>query len=147
MKPSFYFMIFLFLSACSISPKEINYGSDLCDYCKMTIVDKQHSAQLVTKKGKAYLFDAIECMLPFKKENPEKVAALLLVADYQQPGQLIEAEQANYLISPSIPSPMGAYLSAFTSDKAIKAIQAEKGGKIFSYKDLENQFLKNDINR
>ena len=137
MRVVFTIIILSFLSACSISPKEINYGSDLCDYCKMTIVDKQHSAQLVTKKGKAYLFDAIECMLPFKKENPEKEAALLLVADYQQPGQLIEAEQANYLISPSIPSPMGAYLSAFNSKDAANSIKESKGGKLFTFVELE----------
>ena len=48
------------LAACQPSPKPIEYGSDMCDYCKMTIVDQQHAAELVTTKGKAFKFDAIE---------------------------------------------------------------------------------------
>ncbi|MCB0620489.1 MAG: hypothetical protein KDC41_17650, partial [Saprospiraceae bacterium] len=53
--------IFLFL-ACRPAPQPIEYGSDLCDYCKMTIVDRQHAAEAVTGKGRAYRFDAIECL-------------------------------------------------------------------------------------
>lgn len=125
------------LFSCTISPKEISYGADICEYCKMTIVDKQHSAQLVTSKGKPYLFDAIECMIPFMKENTEKEPGLLLVADYNQPGQLIDANTAHYLISPSIPSPMGGYLSAFNSKEAAVSMMEAKGGKLFSFEELE----------
>lgn len=137
MRTPFYLIILLFFSACSISPKEISYGSDICDYCKMTIVDKQHSAQMVTTKGKPYLFDAIECMVPFINENPEKEAGLLLVADFKNPGKLINAKSAYYLISPSIPSPMGAFLSAFHSKEDAKSIKESKGGKLFTFEELE----------
>lgn len=137
MRTSVFFLFVIFLSACSISPKEISYGSDICDFCKMTIVDKQHSAQLVTTKGKPYLFDAIECLVPFINENPEKEAGLLLVADYKNLGNLIDAKSAYYLISPSIPSPMGAYLSAFNSKVAATSMKESNGGKIFTFEELE----------
>lgn len=40
----------------------------------MTIVDKQHAAQVVTKKGKAYSFDAIECMVHYsEKMDPSTI--------------------------------------------------------------------------
>jgi copper chaperone NosL len=103
----------------------------------MTIVDKQHSAQMVTTKGKPYLFDAIECMVPFINENPEKEAGLLLVADFKNPGKLINAKSAYYLISPSIPSPMGAFLSGFHSKEEAKSIKESKGGKLFTFEELE----------
>ena len=56
-------ILFLSLAACTVAPVPINFGSDGCHFCKMTIVDKQHAAELVTSKGKAYKYDAIECMI------------------------------------------------------------------------------------
>jgi copper chaperone NosL len=103
----------------------------------MAIVDKQHSAQLVTEKGKPYLFDAIECLVPFMKENRDKKPGLILVADYHQPGNLIDANTAQYLISPAIPSPMGGYLSAFNSKEEAAAMKEAKGGKLFSFEELK----------
>lgn len=40
------------LWSCSIAPEPINYGQDGCHFCKMTIVDKVHAAEIVTTKGK-----------------------------------------------------------------------------------------------
>ena len=58
-------LIISLLSACTPAPKPIEYGSDMCHYCKMTIMDKQHAAELVTDKGKVFPFDAIECMIHY----------------------------------------------------------------------------------
>ena len=70
------------LSACSISPQPINYGKDGCSFCKMTIVDKQHGTQIVTEKGKAFKFDAIECLLNYNYQNQEQPVALFLINDF-----------------------------------------------------------------
>ncbi|MBI2279338.1 MAG: hypothetical protein HYU68_01400 [Bacteroidetes bacterium] len=60
-------------TSCSIEPKEINYGNDHCFNCDMTVVDKTHAAQYVTKKGKAYVFDAVEClMMKLEKEKNDE---------------------------------------------------------------------------
>ena len=40
------------LMACSQEPKPIEYGTDACHFCRMTIVDKVHGAEIVTDKGK-----------------------------------------------------------------------------------------------
>ena len=53
----------ILLLSCTIKPEKINFGSDMCHFCQMTIVDRQHAAQYVTSKGKQFKFDAIECML------------------------------------------------------------------------------------
>ena len=44
------------LLACSVEPKPINYGRDACHFCKMTIVDNQHAAEIITLKGKAFKY-------------------------------------------------------------------------------------------
>ena len=110
-----FLILLLFLSACAIEPQPINYGKDACHYCKMNIVDSQHAAQFVTEKGKCYKFDAIECMLNQMNEFDEAPIALHLITDYSAPGELTDATKSTYLISDAIPSPMGAFLTAFKS--------------------------------
>lgn len=99
--------------SCQVEPQEIHYGSDGCSFCKMTIVDSKHAAQVVTTKGKAFNYDAIECMVNHLKAWDQAPIELYLVVDYSNPKTMVDAQKAHYLISESIPSPMGANLSAF----------------------------------
>jgi copper chaperone NosL len=103
----------LLLVACSTQPQPMYYGIDACVFCKMTIVDRQHAAQLVTVKGKAYKYDAIECMMNDLKRWDLPDIAHYLVTDYSNPGVLTNAITADFLISEEIPSPMGEFLTAF----------------------------------
>ena len=103
----------------------------------MTIVDRQHAAEAVTKKGKVYTFDAIECLTGYLKNKNEAEFAFLLVNDYSQPESLIGAADAIYLISKAIPSPMGAFLSAFANADDAKRTQAAKGGDLYTWEDLK----------
>tara|TARA_R110000765_G_scaffold182537_2_gene288493 strand:+ start:1323 stop:1721 length:399 start_codon:yes stop_codon:yes gene_type:complete len=129
----------LIFSSCSISPKPIVYGSDGCHFCSMTIVDKQHAAEFVTKKGKSYKFDASECMLNSLKEMDKSSVALFLVNDYDAPGDLIDAAKATYLISTNIPSPMGAYLSAFETMEAAEKAKAIHKGELFTWEQIQQR--------
>ncbi|MDX1471385.1 MAG: hypothetical protein R3213_07795, partial [Flavobacteriaceae bacterium] len=82
------FLLSIFMFSCSIEPKPIEYGLDNCSYCKMTIVDEQHAAQIVTQKGRAYNFDAIECMIEYRREYLDQPVALYLVTTFGEPGKL-----------------------------------------------------------
>ena len=124
------------LPACRPQPKPIAYGSDACHFCKMTVVDPQHAALAVTDKGRQYAFDAIECLVAYLHRSDTSTFAYLLVNDYTAPGELLPARQAYYLISPNIPSPMGAYLSAFSGPMAAEAVQATHGGQTYSWPAL-----------
>lgn len=134
--------LLLFLSSCSISPQPINYGKDACSYCKMNIVDKQHGAELVTKKGKVYKYDAIECMLNDIESKNESEIGLLLVNTFDVPIELKEATTATFLISEKLPSPMGAFLTAFDSKSTAKTKMDEIGGEIFKWEELKIKFKK-----
>lgn len=136
---TFVFMLCALFS-CEVAPEAINYGSDACSFCKMTIVDQQHASQYVTKKGKQHKFDAIECMLNDVLENDIEKIELLLVADYQNPGSMVDAYQATYLISKEIKSPMGAYLSAFSSQVEASSMQEESGGQLYTWKEILQKF-------
>ena len=120
-------------SSCAPKPQPIEYGSDMCYFCKMSIVDNQHAAMVVTAKGKNYKFDAIECLIPFMETQEGVSYAYLLVNDYESPGAVLPAAESYYLVSKAIPSPMGAYLSAFSSQGRAAAVQEEKGGEVYDW--------------
>lgn len=126
-------LLILFHLSCSPSPEDIQYGSDMCQFCQMSIVDRQHAAELVTNKGKVFKFDAIECMINYIKDKPESQFSFILCNDFDQPGILIDATKAGFLISKAIPSPMGAYLSAFNDRESAQALRDTKGGEIYDW--------------
>lgn len=137
-------LIFLFamstLVSCKVEPKPINYGHDNCYNCDMTVVSKTHAAQFVTKKGKAYMFDAAECMVwKLNKENIEDTMEYMLVMDYANPGTLVNADEATYLISENMKSPMGANLTSFKEKEDAEAAQKEHGGELFTWETLKSE--------
>lgn len=128
--------LLLVLFSCNVAPQPIDYGNDGCHFCKMTIVDKVHAAEIVTKKGKVYKFDATECMVNFLEDFNASEVKLYLSNNYLEPEILIDATQATFLISENIPSPMGAFLSAFKTKEDAKNVQSKKGGTLYTWKEL-----------
>jgi copper chaperone NosL len=138
-KPFVVVWVLLLAISCKVEPQKIEYGKDQCSFCKMNVVDKTHAAQYVTKKGKQFKFDAIECMVNDINEKGEEQIAILLVANYGNPGEMIDAKTATFLVSKEIKSPMGANLSAFSSkNKADESLQ-EFGGKNYTWETLKQK--------
>ncbi|SFN75189.1 copper chaperone NosL [Bizionia echini] len=123
-------------TSCTVKSDPINYGQDACHYCKMTIVDKVHAAEIVTQKAKVYKFDASECMVNFMDEFNKADIQLYLTNHYNEPETLIDATQATFLISKNIPSPMGAFLTAFKNKQEAETVQSEQGGDIYTWDAL-----------
>lgn len=132
---SFVALLFI-LTSCNVGPQAIDYGYDGCHFCKMTIVDKLHAAEIVTNKGKIYKFDASECMINFMKEFEASDIELYLTNIYTEPETLVDATKATFLISKNVPSPMGAFLTAFKSKEDAQKVQEEKGGTLYTWNEL-----------
>ena len=133
--------ITLVFTSCSIDPEPLNYGKDQCEHCRMTIMDNKFGAEIITKKGKIYKFDAAECMIRFVKEgkvNDEDVSKYLVI-DASKPANFINAKDAMYLISENFPSPMGADLSAYGSRTDVENFQKQYSGEI---KDWDEVLIK-----
>ncbi len=130
-------VIALLAAACTPTAKPIEYGADACHYCKMTIVDRQHAAEAVSAKGKVFKFDAIECMVPFLAQEGEANYPVLVVNDYLKPGEWTDARSASYLISPNLPSPMGAFLTGFANEPAAESVQKDKGGDLYNWETMK----------
>ena len=108
----------------------------------MNIVDKTHAAQYVTQKGKQFKFDAIECLVNEIATKNEENIAILLVADFGNPGEMLNATTATYLISEAIKSPMGANLSALSTTKEAQKLQQIHGGKTYTWATLKQQLAR-----
>lgn len=131
------------LISCNVSPQPIEFGTDACHYCNMTIVDRQHASELVTTKGKAFKYDAIECMVHSLQEDlNDTEIAMYLTADFNQPGQLMDATMATYLVSDQVSSPMGANLSAFENEKAAQEGKEKFTGELFSWEEIQSHLKK-----
>lgn len=131
------------MTACSKKIEEINYGEDVCEYCGMTIVNKEHASQLVTDKGRNHKFDASECMIQYVAERDNEEEMLhILSADYLHPEEdLIDVNEATFLISENIPSPMGANLSAIKDKEEAEKLKDEESGELFSWNEIKKEIL------
>ncbi|MEK6481350.1 nitrous oxide reductase accessory protein NosL [Catalinimonas sp. 4WD22] len=132
----------VFFSGCSVEPQPISYGEEQCQYCQMTIVDQRYGSELVSDKGKVFKFDAIECMVNFYKTEQieQEEIAHHLVTGFTEPGVLIKAEEAYYLKTDQMPSPMGLNMTAFRNKEIAQQFQQENGGELYSWEQLNEQF-------
>lgn len=126
--------------------QKIEFGEEDCHHCNMLIKDELHAAQAVTSDNDHLNFDAVECLVNYiSTENRNNITSLY-VADYGNSGELISAENAYYLKSDAIKSPMDANLSAFDSkDRAEKYRTAEED-QVFDWNQLLDLFRRNSIN-
>lgn len=127
----------VYLSSCSTNPQPIDYGNDACHFCQMTIVDKIHGAELVSDKGKIFKFDAAECLIRHKNEIQSIEGHQLLTNYFENPSELMPLKEGTFLISENLPSPMGAFLTVFKTKEAANRMQEEKGGKLYSWIELD----------
>ncbi|MGB5315594.1 MAG: nitrous oxide reductase accessory protein NosL [Robiginitalea sp.] len=134
------FQLLVLAGSCKVEPEPIVYGSDACHFCRMTIVERQYGAEMVTRKGKVYKFDAVECMLNQLRDLDAESVALFQVNTYSRPGELIDATQASYLVSQEVPSPMGGYLTAFESEAKAQIARTKYSGTVYAWKEIRNRF-------
>jgi copper chaperone NosL len=126
------------LVGCAIEPQTIHLGEDECSYCRMRISDPQFAAQLLTSRGRAYKFDAIECLAAFDVEATVAAEAVhsRWVLDFREPGRWLRAEQAHYLQSEQLRSPMALNFSAYPNAGAAAEGSEEHGGELLRWEEL-----------
>lgn len=142
MKSVIGFILSFCLISCAVEPEPIQYGTDACHSCKMTLMDKKFGAELVTNTGKIYKFDDVNCMLDFYNsgDNAPQEFKYKLVVDFTQPAKLIEAGDAFYLKSPEIKSPMASQVAAFEKKESMEALKKEWKGIYLVWGELVTQF-------
>lgn len=128
------------LSSCSTGPQPIKLGSDACDFCRMTISDKQYGAEIMTKKGKAYKFDDTHCLFAYMKDNnvePNTINEIYLV-NFLEPHNFVEAPKGFYLKSAELHSPMGGNIATFENHNDLEKVKTEVGGEELTWEEIKN---------
>ncbi|HEY3406309.1 MAG TPA: nitrous oxide reductase accessory protein NosL [Ohtaekwangia sp.] len=138
----FILMLLTFMNACSVKPEPLQFGKDACYACKMTLMDQKFGSEIVTKKGKVYKFDDVNCMIGFYKSGyePQENIAHHLVIDFMKPGELIDVKSAQYIRSEAIRSPMASQVAAFNTTQDLDSILKEWNGHALTWEKLVKQF-------
>lgn len=124
----------LFMAGCSDGPRDVRIGEEECAHCRMTVSEAPFAAQLRTQQGRTHAFDSIECLAEYVVQNDEPHG--MWVTDFTSPGNWITVEEAVYLQSPNLRSPMGMNLSAYATAEAADSHQQQYEGDILDWNDV-----------
>ena len=105
-------------------PPEIQYGLDLCDACGMTLDDPRFTSATLLKNGEYRKFDDIGDMIVYHMDRPDQQVAAWFVHDHDSE-EWLRAEEAAYVVSTEIESPMGHGIFAFASQEAAEKFAGE----------------------
>lgn len=130
-------LLVIFAAGCSDDPTPIVIGKDNCDYCKMMITDFKYASELVTSKGKTFKFDSIECLAAYNKLNPNDAGALW-VPIFNKNKVFIKVENAYFLLSPNLKSPMSLNISAYSNISDLNSIKNKYDGKQLTWKEVSD---------
>lgn len=146
MKNALYILMCLpaVLNSCKPAVVPIEYGTDVCSFCTMTIVDNRFGAELVTRKGKIYRFDATECLVNFLQRGTvdEPDIFIMVTNTHDRPGELMEIDLCLFLRSENLPSPMGMYINPFAEYARATDKQSEHGGDLYTFEELSEIIYK-----
>jgi copper chaperone NosL len=128
-----------FFFSCTVKPEPFLPGKDMCSNCKMSIVDLRFGGETITTKGKVYKFDDLECMTSFLQSGvlAEKDIKQNVVMDFEKQNHFVAVQNAYFLKSPELRSPMGSNTAAFESKDAAQRVNIK--GEVLDWKSLREQ--------
>jgi copper chaperone NosL len=135
------FILVLLTTSCSNGPQAINYGVDNCSFCKMTIMDDKFSGQVISKKGKTFLFDDMYCLRSFLKNGGvwSNEIEKIYVSDYSKKGTWIDAEKAFLIYSANLKSPMGGNMAAFSTEQERDSANKQINGEVKQWEKINSK--------
>ena|SRR5665213_1590469 len=132
------FVVLLFgLISCNSGPQPIRIGTDACDFCKMSIADRNFGAEIITDKGKVYKFDDTHCFATFRKKNIDSnIIKHVYFVNFMNPHNFIDADHVFLLESNEFHTPMGGNTAAFENKEALKITQQKVQGNEITLQEL-----------
>jgi nitrous oxidase accessory protein len=131
---------------CSPGPEPIVYGQDQGAYCRMTITDERYGAELVMRTGKVLKFDSIECLAGYFLERADtpNIHSIWVTA-FNDPPTLVRVQDAFFLESRDLRSPMSRNLTAFGAGITRNAVRNSFFGQILTWDDVLDRVRSNDV--
>lgn len=105
-------------------------------------MNPKFGGELITQKGKVYKFDSEECLLNFYKNRLQDMEqfAVVLVANYAKPGEMLATKQAVFLENDSINTPMGGHIIALPDKETARKYNISGKGKLLDWNSLLDSF-------
>lgn len=116
-------------------PPPIRYGHTACTECRMLINEERFAASLVTADEAVETFDSVECLLRrLDHHQPERLTRVW-VHDYDS-AKWLDAQDAWYVQSADIATPMGRGLVAVGTEAAAKRLAAAAHGRVMRFHEI-----------
>jgi copper chaperone NosL len=130
-------LLFL-ISSCTPSPAPFAYGKDICEDCKMTIMEPRFGAEIITTKGRIFKFDDAHCVANYIQKEKIKQSEIkqTLFIDYTRENTFVDGATAFFVTSPKLKSPMNSNSSAFATRETANKKAAETGGTVSNWRTL-----------
>jgi copper chaperone NosL len=123
------------LSSCSAKPEPLKAGIDVCQTCKMTIMDTRFGSEVVSTKGKLFKFDDVICLKQFLHTNAlaQKDISEIVVVNFTKPKEFLPIGKTWFVRSSTLKSPMLGNAAAFATEEEAKQFNSTLSGNIISW--------------
>jgi copper chaperone NosL len=147
-----FMLMMLWVTSCAqgmaeIKPPDIRFGEDVCADCNMIISDPRFASayahEISQGRYASLAFDDMGDMLAHAQKNPEHKIVAWYVHDYTSQ-EWIDAEQAHFVLSESIRSPMGYGIAAHATLDGAESMAATIEGEIVDWTELSGMELRAD---
>ena len=122
-------------AASSDSPPPVRYGASPCAECRMLISEARYAAAAFTRAGDPVLFDSIECLVRYLREQGPPLARMW-VHDYET-DRWVTAERAFYVASAEIATPMGQGVVATAGADEAGRLAGAMHGRVLRFAQLD----------
>jgi len=102
-------------------------------------MDEKFGCELVTKKGKVFKFDDVNCLLRFMRSGAvaPKDTKETLVVNFEKKGELLAVSTASFIYADYILTPMGSRVAAFSAKEAAVKFNNNRDGKIYTWEEIK----------
>lgn len=125
-------LVMSMVTSCNTQPEPFAIGKDLCEDCKMTIMEPQFGAEIITNKGRIFKFDDLHCVVNYinKGKIVQSDIKQTVAVDYNNASQFVDVSEAMFVTSEQLKSPMNSNTAAFATKEAADKTAAQTGGTV-----------------
>jgi copper chaperone NosL len=107
----------------------------------MVVMDERFGAEIITVKGKIFKFDDVICMIRFMKSGTinKKDIDRAFAMNYLLKNSFINVDQAVFLLSPELHSPMNGNTAAFINSTEASEVAEKMKGDLLNWSELYNK--------
>lgn len=111
----------------------------MCAQCRMAISEKRYAAEMVGSEGDVIKFDNLDCMVRYVSGRGLKDKAAAWFVMDSDGREWLDARQASFVRSASIPGPMGNGILAVRDATQAEHLAQRFSGQVLRFDDLWKQ--------